>query len=168
LTGINFSDSPSRPFNRATLQSLTPDGGRIAVSGRVYAHHEHRGRPTAAGGDAGIVVGRYLPHPVAEPLKTAEIRIGSRSRQKGQGVFTQPRPEPDIDGLPPLQNAAPRDRDHWPRFTRSTIKPTTRDNQAVALLDNPGVASRDGKDKHYKPPYSSPIPFDIGLLRTYD
>jgi hypothetical protein len=55
-----------------------------------------------------------------------------------------------------------------PRFTRSTIKPTTRDNQAVALLDNPGVASRDRKDKHYKPPYSSRIPFDIGLLPTDD
>jgi uncharacterized membrane protein YczE len=27
------------------------------------------------------------------------------------------------------------------RFVMSTIKPTTRDNQTVALLDNPGVAS---------------------------
>jgi putative oxidoreductase len=27
------------------------------------------------------------------------------------------------------------------RFTMSTIRPTTRDNQTVALLDNPGVAS---------------------------
>jgi putative oxidoreductase len=27
------------------------------------------------------------------------------------------------------------------RFTMSTVRPTTRDNQTVALLDNPGVAS---------------------------
>jgi hypothetical protein len=27
------------------------------------------------------------------------------------------------------------------RFTMSTFKPTTRDNQTAALLDNPGIAS---------------------------
>ncbi len=49
---------------------------------KALAHHEHYGRPTAAGGDAGIVVADMCQYPVAEPLKTAGIRIRSRSRQK--------------------------------------------------------------------------------------
>src|SRR3979490_3636103 len=58
-----------------------------------------------------------------------------------------------------LRNVAARDRGHRARdeaatrghrvlilltqgrFTMSTIKPTARDNQTVALLDNPGIAS---------------------------
>jgi hypothetical protein len=44
--------------------------------------HEHHGYQTAPGGDEGIVVADMRPSAVAEPYKTAGIRIRNTSRRK--------------------------------------------------------------------------------------
>ena len=49
-----------------------------------HAHHEHHRRPTAAGGDAGIVAADMCSYPVAEPLKMAGIHIRSLPDRKGR------------------------------------------------------------------------------------
>src|SRR5207247_2154672 len=55
----------------------------IARAGlQSHACHEHLGRPTAHGGDEGIVVADMPPSAVAEPPKTAGIRFRNTSRSK--------------------------------------------------------------------------------------
>ncbi len=66
-----------------------------------HAHHEHRGRPTAAGGDAGIVVAEE-PFQKEKVAKHGKMTKHSHSAEIAarrcfcQGVFTQPRPTADV------------------------------------------------------------------------
>ncbi len=55
----------------------------IARAGlQSHPRHEHPGRPTAHGGNEGIVVADMRPSAVAEPPKTAAVRFKSTSRPK--------------------------------------------------------------------------------------
>src|SRR6266568_7683486 len=92
-------DAPAARDGRASLRhDQGPDGsnslsdedaaagcrrdGTARAGLQSHARHEHLGRPTAHGGDEGIVVADMRPSAVPEPPKTAGIGLRSTSRAK--------------------------------------------------------------------------------------
>ena len=63
-----------------------------------HARHEHHRRPTAHGDDEGIVAAEIRPSAIAEPPRTAEIRISSAYSRKSRHIRKNDRASPHRRG----------------------------------------------------------------------